>query len=118
VTAGGAGPLTYQVQPGDTVFHLSRAFGVSEGALMDTNGIADPSRIYAGQTLVIPGAITASVPEADTPSSDASLTYTVQRGDTLSFIAARFGLDEDGLLAANRIANRNRIYAGQVVTLG
>jgi LysM repeat protein len=50
-------------------------------------------------------------------AADAEPTYTVKRGDTLIGIAARFGVAETDLMAANNISNRNRIYAGQVLTL-
>jgi LysM repeat protein len=111
------GSITYAVQPGDTIFRLSRAYGVSERTVLDANGITDPSRIYAGQTLVIPGPAT-SAPVAEVAEAASGLTYTVQRGDTLSGIAARFGLEEHDILAVNDIPNPNRIYAGQVLVLG
>jgi nucleoid-associated protein YgaU len=63
--------------------------------------------------------VIADAPEADEPAADAEeQTYTVKRGDTLIGIAARFGTTEQDLMAANNISNRNRIYAGQVLTIG
>ena len=60
--------------------------------------------------------------EQDNEESDPSVvgeptTYTVRRGDSAIAIARKFGVDVDALLAANGIANRNRIYAGQVLTI-
>jgi hypothetical protein len=57
-------------------------------------------------------------PAPDEVAEDAEQTYTVKRGDTLIGIAGRFGTTEQELMAANNIPNRNRIYAGQVLTLG
>jgi LysM repeat protein len=45
----------YTIMLGDTSFSISRRFGLTVGQLSAANGIADPYRIYAGQTLVIPG---------------------------------------------------------------
>lgn len=44
----------YTVQKGDTLFALSRRWGVSLTELMKVNGILDPSRLMVGQVLVIP----------------------------------------------------------------
>jgi len=43
----------------------------------------------------------------------ASTVYVVQRGDTLSRIAARYGVSMSALAAANGIRNSNLIYTGQ-----
>ena len=59
--------------------------------------------------------------EADDASDAAAeaeeQTYTIQQGDTLIGIARRFGVTEADLMAENNIPNRNRIYAGQVLTI-
>lgn len=44
-------------------------------------------------------------------------TYTVRAGDTLSTIAARLGTSTRSLAATNGLANPNRIYVGQRLTL-
>jgi cell wall-associated NlpC family hydrolase len=47
-----------------------------------------------------------------------SSSYTVQAGDTLSSIAARFGTSYEALASANHIADPNIIYPGQVLVVG
>jgi len=42
-----------------------------------------------------------------------TITYTVKRGDTLSAIAKRYHTTVATLANLNRIANPNRIWAGQ-----
>lgn len=49
------------------------------------------------------------------PRGDWAYTYVVQRGDTLSNIAARAGVSWQTLAQGNCIANANYIYAGQVL---
>jgi LysM repeat protein len=48
--------ITYIVQAGDTLTSIATAFGVTPAAIMEANGIADASTIYAGREVTIPGA--------------------------------------------------------------
>lgn len=106
----------YTVRPGDTLSGIGARFGVSYQAIAQANGIANPNLIYAGQTLVIPGRGQTPAPTpAPTPST--GTRYTVQPGDTLSAIGARFGVSYQAIAQANGIANPNRIYPGQVLTI-
>jgi hypothetical protein len=56
-------------------------------------------------------------PEAETTDNQADTTYTVRRGDSAFLIARRFGVSQSELLAANGIANPNRVYIGQVLEI-
>lgn len=49
-----ATPQTYTVRRGDTLSSIARQFGTTVDALVAANGIADPSIIRVGQTLIIP----------------------------------------------------------------
>jgi LysM repeat protein len=71
------------------------------------------------QPLAEDAAVIAEAPEVEQAAAEAEdQTYTVKRGDTLIGIAAQFGTTEQDLMAANNIPNRNRIYAGQILTIG
>ncbi|ACL70885.1 DUF3794 and LysM peptidoglycan-binding domain-containing protein [Halothermothrix orenii] len=48
------GFITYTVQPGDTLFLISRRYGVSIARLVEINNIADPDNLRVGQQLLIP----------------------------------------------------------------
>jgi LysM repeat protein len=111
----GAENAVYVVQRGDTLSALARQYGTSVQAIAATNGIANPNRIYVGQTLIIPGAVQTSASVWTTSATSA--TYVVQPGDTLSSIARRFGVSVQQLAAANGIANLNLIYTGQVLAV-
>jgi LysM repeat protein len=52
---------------------------------------------------------------ASRPLADAQ--YVVQAGDTLSGIAARFGVSTQALVAANALSNPNLIFAGQQLVI-
>jgi LysM repeat protein len=65
-----------------------------------------------GATLVL----TAAAVGAATPAH-AEAHYTVQRGDTVSHIAARTGASVASIAAANALANPSYIRVGQVLTI-
>ncbi|HIS02838.1 MAG TPA: LysM peptidoglycan-binding domain-containing protein, partial [Candidatus Pullichristensenella avicola] len=99
------GATTYTVQRGDTLSEIAERFGTTVSELVRLNSIADRDRIYPGQVLLL-------------PQNGCVDTYIVQRGDTLSEIAERFGTTVARLAGINGIRNADRIYVGQVLFLG
>lgn len=53
-----AGGSTYSVQPGDTLSGIAARHGTTVSTLVSLNGIANPNRIYVGQTIRLPGGST------------------------------------------------------------
>ncbi len=118
-TAAPAGEQIYVVQPGDTLYRIAQRFGVAMTSIARANGIVNPSLIHVGQRLTIPGGaapLPGATPQPQptvTPEPGGGFTYTVQPGDTLSRIAARYGTTVALIAAANQLANANVIYVGQ-----
>jgi LysM repeat protein len=108
-TAATAPARTYAVQRGDTLSAIAARFGVRGGwpALYAANRPAigpDPDALNVGLVLHVPGPVT-------------PVRYTVTAGDTLSAIAARFGVRGGwpALYAANRSAigaDPDAVHAG------
>ncbi len=98
---------TYTVMAGDTLSGIAQKFGTTYQELAAINGIADPNVIHVGQIIKLKGD-TASTPQGGT-------TYTVQAGDTLSAIAAKYGTTYQELAALNGISDPNVIHVGQVL---
>ena len=97
-------PQVHQVKPGDTLVTIAARYAVTVDALMAANGIAaqDVYGIQPGQELIIP---TGNETPTPTPTvTPEPLRYTVQPGDTLVSIAAKYGISTRSLMAANGIA--------------
>lgn len=118
------------VQAGETLGSIASRYGISLTALKQANSLTGDI-IYIGQALRIPQAKvnptrpkTASTYNANSRSSNASASttspcgasYTVQRGDTLSAIAARCGVSTQALVSANGLIS-NVIWNGQSLTI-
>lgn len=97
---------TYTVRSGDTLSAIATRFGTSWQNLAAMNGIQNANLIYPGQVLRVPGGVV-----------QAPKTYTVQRGDYLSSIAARYNTTWMKLQQLNGLANPNVIFPGQVLRL-
>lgn len=97
----------YVLRPNDTLYGVSRKFGVSVSELQSCNKIDDPSQLHVGQRLVIPGKSGAVAQEAaadrpparrtGTPGSGGKKTYVVQAGDSLWGIARKHEVSVDDL---------------------
>jgi membrane-bound lytic murein transglycosylase D len=99
-STGGA----YTVRRGDTLWGISRKMGVSLNVLLAANGLSRSSRIYAGQSLAVPGGAAA---ESPTPR-----IHVVRRGDTLYGIARRYNTDITSLKSVNRLSG-NTLHPGE-----
>lgn len=106
---------THIVQPGETLGLIATRYGISVAALAQANNISNPSVIYWGQQLVVPGAGTTG-PAAQPAPAPSSGVHIVQQGDTLFRIALSYGLSVNDLMAANGLSS-NTIYTGQALTI-
>jgi len=126
---GGWCSQTYVVRPGDTLSGIARWFGVSTQSLAQANGLYNPSFIYVGQRLCIPGGYNPGpfppgpfppgpVPPGPVPPGPTcGQFYTVRPGDSLSTIARCCGTTVQNLVYLNGIRNPSIIFVGQVLRI-
>ena len=122
-STGNLGGSTYTVSVGDTLWAISRKFGVTITQLKSWNNLSS-DMIYVGQklsiqtgtgnTAVTPTPSTPVVP--NNPTTSNAQTYTVVAGDSVWKIAHQFGISMDTLRSLNNIQN-NFIYPGQVLKI-
>jgi LysM repeat protein len=122
--AGGSTQL-YTVQPGDTLFGISRKFGVTVDELVRLNGLSS-NNLSIGQVLRVHGSGNVSTPppvqqpvqQPSQPSSgNAGQTYIVVRGDTLFGVARKFGMTVSALKSLNGLVS-DGLSVGQVLRVG
>jgi LysM repeat protein len=99
-----ASQTAHTVAPGETLSTIAGQYGTNVAALALVNDIPDVDLIFPGQVLVVP----------PPPSSDATV-HLVEPGDTLSGIAARYGVDADALATANDLTLDTLIFPGDAL---
>jgi LysM repeat protein len=98
----------YVVQRGDTFRSIALRYGISEYRLKQGNCLDATATAFAGERIYVPPLH----PTCTKPSG--WVNYTIQRGDTLSSIAARYGVSIGALKQANCLTS-NTIYAGDTI---
>lgn len=103
------GKTYYTIKRGDTLWGISRRYGVSLQNIVSWNNIQNPNLIYPGQRLILYGNYNSS--------NNRNVYYTVQRGDTLWRIARRYRTCPIRIARINGIRNANLIYPGKVLKI-
>lgn len=117
---------TYTVQPGDTLFSIGLAYGVTAQEIMLANGLVSDV-IQAGQTLTIPAggevgsdyaAPAYEAPAYEPPAVAAGGNgHIVRPGETLYRIALNYGTSVDAIAGANGIPYPYVIQVGQQLVI-
>jgi LysM repeat protein len=132
---------SYQVQAGDSLESIARKFGLSLSSIREFNGLSRSSIIYVGQMLnlkpVSPPApkpapiIPNPAPPASTLSDEISSVdpmrptgactthgfHVVSAGESVSKIAAVYGVSTQSVLSSNNLTWSATIYVGQKLTI-
>jgi LysM repeat protein len=106
---------TYVVQRGDNLYRIALRFGITTQSLAEANGITDPSRIFAGQQLIIPGFDTTPAVVENPLVGGTPTTHTVAPGESLLSIANQYGMTVEQILEINNIPNPNLIHRGEQI---
>ncbi len=135
LNAQGDDACVYTVQPNDTLYKIatSRSLTVDDFRRANPDLVGSDPVLQPGQTLQIPDCVEGQQVIAPTAlpagpadsgivtsapaSSGTGETYTVKSGDTLFNIAQRYGITVNALVAANSLANPDRLDIGQTLNI-
>lgn len=117
------------VEPGDTLYSISRRSGVSVSELKSANNLTD-NRIRIGQRLLIVSSTPAKWVKTTYPtlpkrtaqvkparSVSYGKTYQVRPGDTFYSIARKNGMTVTELTRANNMSDTSKLSVGQVLNV-
>jgi LysM repeat protein len=124
----------HEVQATDrNLYRISLAYGTTVAAIAQASGVTNINLIYVGQRLTIPGCGTTGYqpPPTSIPANNAlgtpipggtgsvggGRTHVVEQGETLFEISLQYGVPVASIAAANGIADINRIFLGQTLTI-
>ncbi|MEO8093888.1 MAG: LysM peptidoglycan-binding domain-containing protein [Pseudolysinimonas sp.] len=130
----GQRPTRYTIKRGDTISGIASRYGLSTQKLLTLNKLTKASIIYPGQVIKLSGSSIAidpvsnvtpdpeagdppSTPPTSTPAPVINNKYTIKSGDTVTAIAARFGVSVDAILNANGLTRSSIIYAGRTLVI-
>lgn len=94
----------YVVQKGDTLYSIAKQYNTTVEVLLKLNNLRDASKLVVGYKLKVPLV------------SVKTITYTVQKGDTLYSIARSFAISVDTLRIINKLTT-DTIKAGQILEI-
>ena len=105
--------VQHRVVQGDTVYNISKRYGITEDQLRQWNNLSD-NNIVKGQTLrVKPFGHSGS---GSVPVINGTSTHRVVAGDTVYNISKRYGMSENQLRQLNNLSGNN-IHLGQVLNV-
>lgn len=94
--------VIYVVQPGDSIWSISRKFGVSMESIMTVNGSQEIPGIVIGEALAIPAR---------------GGNYIVQPGDSIWSISQKFNVSVLSITSINMLSSPYSIYPGMVLKI-
>lgn len=116
ISAGDYITATHEVQKGETLYGISKKYGISIDRLIDLNPSARDG-IKAGDVLTIfPQDDTADKPTATTPTGNGG-THVIAKGETLYRIAVNNGITVEQLLAANPTLDAGNYTEGTMLNI-
>ena len=112
------------VETGETLTQIAKRHGISLASLLKANRLTKTSLIFVGQRLEVPAVTADANPSAKSPvggnlvGKPTSICifhgfHKIKAGETISKLAAVFGVTTQALLTANKLTSTSTIYISQ-----
>ncbi len=104
--------IIHIVRAGETLSSIAQQYGVTVTELVEANRLTNANAIYVGQKLRIP-----RTGGAHTTGKRSRTIHVVQPGETLSSIAAQYGVSIEAIALASNISVDSILRVGQKLTI-
>ena len=104
---------THIVQVGDTITSISNLYSIKKDFIIKLNNLKDENYIYVGQNLKIYDSSQENKPNKDTNNS----YHLVQKGESLTEISTKYGLNFKELIKINNLKNPDSLEVGSKLFL-
>lgn len=103
----------YTVEKGDSIYKISKKFGVSMQCIREANSLYS-DKLLVGQKLTIPASCDKTQPSGCANlSTGGEKLYVVVSGDNISTIAKKFGVKSSDIIRVNNLQNPDKLKVGQ-----
>lgn len=96
----------HRVAPGETLYSIAKKYRVTESSVLEVNGL-DRADIQADAKLIIPATSRVKLSGKGGTYAKNAVRYRVRKGDTISSVAADFGVPEERLRRWNGLKGNN-----------
>ena len=104
---------THIVQVGDTITSISNLYSIKKDFIIKLNNLKDENYIYVGQNLKIYDSSQENKPNKDINNS----YHLVQKGESLTEISTKYGLNFKELIEINNLKNPDSLEVGSKLIL-
>ncbi|MHB1286854.1 MAG: lytic transglycosylase domain-containing protein [Leptospirales bacterium] len=104
------------IRSGDSLWTISRHYGVPIQALMDVNGLSRSSLLHSGKRIIIPSSY-ASIHSRHRYSRTGHgwMRHRIRRGESLFVLAKKFRTTISAIRVKNHLTRRNLLRTGQMI---
>ena len=100
------------VKVGDTITSISKLYSIEKDLIIKLNDLKDKNYIYLGQNLKI-----SDTNQITENNSNQNIYHLVQKGENLTEISVRYGLDLKYLIEINNLKDQDSIEVGSKLIL-